>query len=395
MADERGLHETIVMPDYKNGSIVNLMSSILRSYGASSQYNPLRFLSADELRQYRNVVLIVIDGFGNEFLSVHGGKSIFAEYNRGAMTAVFPATTASGITTFLTGVAPQQHAITGWFMYLKEMGIVTKILPYVTRSEDILLKSEFRNFYHEKSLFQRIEIDSHYVIHSHHIDSRYTHATTMNANKVAYHTLTDMVQKMREVITSSHKKKFICAYWPDLDAYSHSYGTESVETLQHFETLNAHVTSFIESIKKTNTLVLITSDHGLVDADESRIIRLREHQDLAQTLVLPLCGEPRAAYCYVHPEGASVFEKYVEEQLSAYCTLHKARALIEKNYFGLFEPNPSLYDRIGDYVLIMKKNYVLKDTVVGEKEYSLKAYHGGMSREEMYVPLVVIDCERA
>lgn len=394
MGDERRPRETIVMPNYKNGSIVNLMSSILRSYGADSLYNPLPFLPADELRQYRNVVLIVIDGLGNEFLSAHGGKSIFAEYSRGGMTAVFPATTASGITTFLTGVAPQQHAITGWFMYLKEMGMVTKILPYVTRSEDMLLKSDFRTFYHEKSLFQRIEIDSHYVIHSHHIDSRYTHATTMNANKVAYHTLTDMAQKMREVITNSHNKKFICAYWPDFDAYSHSYGTESVETLQHFETLNAHMTSFVESIKKTNTMVLITSDHGLIDVDESQIIRLKEHQDLAQTLVLPLCGEPRAVYCYVHPERVSVFEKYVKEQLSAYCTVHKARTLIEKNYFGLFEPNPSLYDRIGDYVLIMKENYVLKDTVVGEKEYSLKAYHGGMSREEMYVPLVVIDCER-
>lgn len=380
------------MPNYKNGSIVNLMSSILRSYGADSQYDPLPVLSADELRKYRNVVLIVIDGLGNEFLSKHGKKSLFMKYAKGTMTSVFPATTATGVTTFLTGVAPQQHAITGWFMYLKEMGMVTKILPYVTRSEDILLKSAFRNFYHVKSLFQQIEIDSHYVIHSHHIDSRYTHATTMNANKVPYHTLTDMVQKMREVITCSNKKKFICAYWPDFDAYSHSYGTESMETRQHFETLNACMTSFVESIKKTNTVVLITADHGLVNADESHIIRLKDHRDLAQTLVLPLCGEPRVAYCYVHPERVTAFEKYVEEQLSAYCTQYKARNLVEENYFGLFEPNPLLYDRIGDYVLIMKGHYVLKDTIVGEKEYSLKAYHGGMSREEMYVPLIVIDC---
>lgn len=394
MGQERQSRAITVMPNYKNSSIVNLMSSILRSYRADAQYDPLPFLSADELRQYRNVVLIVIDGLGNEFLTAHGKKSIFSAYNRGAITSVFPATTASGITTFLTSVAPQQHAITGWFMYLKEMGLVTKILPYVTRSESMLIKSDFRTFYREKSLFQRIEIDSHYVIHSHHIDSRYTHATTMNAKKVAYHTLTDMVQKLREVIVSSHNKNFICAYWPDLDAYCHSYGTESIETLQHLETLNAHITSFVESLKNTSTIVLITSDHGLVDADEAQIIRLREHQSFAQTLVLPLCGEPRAVYCYVHPERVSVFETYVKERLSKYCTVHKSRALVERNYFGLFEPNPSLYDRIGDYILIMKENYVLKDTVVGEKEYSLKAYHGGMSREEMYVPLIVIDCER-
>jgi len=391
MSHNRGPRETVVMPNYKNGSIVNLMSSVLQSYGADSRYHPLPVLPADELRQYRNVVLIVIDGLGDEFLAAHGRKSIFAKYRRGKMTSVFPATTASGITTFLTGVAPQQHAITGWFMYLKEMGMVMKILPYVTRSEEICLKSAFRNFYHEKSVFQQIDADSHYVIHSHHIDSQYTEAMTVNAKRVAYHTLTDMVQKMREVVTGRKSKKFVSAYWPDLDAYSHSYGTESVEAVQHFETLNTHITSFVESIRKTNTMVLITSDHGLIDADESKVIRLKEHQDLARTLVLPLCGEPRAVYCYVHPERVATFEKYIEEHLSDYCTQYRAQTLVAKNYFGLFEPNPSLSDRIGDYILIMRENYVLKDTIVGEREYSLKAYHGGMTKEEMYVPLVVMD----
>ena len=48
--------------------------------------------------------------------------TILSENLIGSMTSVFPATTASAITTFATGLAPQQHAFTGWFMFLKEIG---------------------------------------------------------------------------------------------------------------------------------------------------------------------------------------------------------------------------------------------------------------------------------
>ncbi len=53
-----------------------------------------------------------------------GGSSIV-----NLMASIFPATTATAVTTFLTGTAPQQHGITGWFMYLREPAA----LPYRPR----------------------------------------------------------------------------------------------------------------------------------------------------------------------------------------------------------------------------------------------------------------------
>ncbi|MFZ5955539.1 MAG: hypothetical protein ACOYT4_03865 [Nanoarchaeota archaeon] len=35
--------------------------------------------------------------------------------------------------TFLTGVAPQQHACTGWYMNLKELGTVSILLRSLSR----------------------------------------------------------------------------------------------------------------------------------------------------------------------------------------------------------------------------------------------------------------------
>ena len=73
------------------------------------------------------------------------------------------------------------------------------------------------------------------------------------------------------------------------------------------------------------------------------------------------------------------------------CELHKSEHLIEKGYFGLYDENPKLRDRIGDYILLMKENYVLHDWVLGEKEFQFTGYHGNLTPEEMYVPFIKLD----
>ncbi len=119
--------KNIYLPNYKDGSIVNLMSSIAQSFGGKTLYRPLKLLAPKELKNSKNVVLIVIDGLGFEYFRKR--KSFLKNYLVGPITSVFLPTTVSAITTFLTGVAPQQHAFTGWFMFLKEAGMVTKVFP--------------------------------------------------------------------------------------------------------------------------------------------------------------------------------------------------------------------------------------------------------------------------
>ena len=45
--------------------------------------------------------------------------------------------TATAITTFMTGLAPQQHGLTGWHVYLKELGCVTAVLPTIVRPSPV------------------------------------------------------------------------------------------------------------------------------------------------------------------------------------------------------------------------------------------------------------------
>lgn len=382
-----------VIPDYQGGSIVNLMASLMTCLGGKSLYAPLRSLAPEEMRQYENIVLMIIDGLGQEFLSEYGQQSIFVKHQRDTMTSVFPATTATAVTTFLTGLAPQQHAITGWFMYLKEMGVAAAILPFIARfgggpfgKLGIMPKI----IMDKTPLFDKIGADSYYVIHDDLVDSDYTRAFAGSAQPVGFQGLDDMLFRIQDIITSHHHKKYIYAYWPALDSVCHRHGTTSAEAQQHFADLTKAIPEFVDSVKGTSTLLLITADHGLVDTLPEQTIKVSDHPDFVDTLTLPICGEPRVAYCYVRPAKVERFESYVQTKFKDACVMHRAQDLVDENYFGLFGPHPRLLDRIGDYVLVMKDNYVIRDFVLGEKEFYFTGYHGGMSKAEMLVPLIVL-----
>jgi hypothetical protein len=49
-----------------------------------------------------------------------------------------------------------------------------------------------------------------------------------------------------------------------------------------------------------------------------------------------------------------------------------------------------LRERVGDYTLVMKANWTIKDWLPGEKHHTVIGVHGGVTEAEMMVPLVVV-----
>jgi hypothetical protein len=78
--------------------------------------------------------------------------------------------------------------------------------------------------------------------------------------------------------------------------------------------------------------------------------------------------------------------------MNKYCYILKTKDIINKNYLGLFKPHKKLLNRLGDYALVCKKNYRIKDHLSRKsKKKEFVAHHGGLSEDEMYVPLIVMD----
>lgn len=384
----------MIKPNYKNGSIVNLVSSIKKALGGKSKYKPLKDFDISHLSN-KNIVLIVIDGLGYNYLKTYGKNSFLYKNLKGKMTSVFPATTVAAMTTFSTGFAPQQHALTGWFMFLKEIGMVLRILSFTSRAGDLKLGAggiEYNDIYNVKSFCEDLKITSAVVMDREYIGSSYTCLSNRGAKRIPFSNLSGFFRQIKKALSVGTERKYVLAYWAKLDSLCHKGGTKSREARKHFDELDNKIRLLTGGLRNQNTTIIVTADHGLIDTNEkSKVIELKKHPQFVETLAMPLTGEPRVVYCYVRPQKVKQFETYVRTNFGKCCEIYKSDELIKNNYFGLYKQNPKLKDRIGDYVLIMKDNYIMKDFVLGEKRKIDIGHHGGVSEEEMFVPLVVIE----
>jgi type I phosphodiesterase/nucleotide pyrophosphatase len=379
------------MPDYCGGSIVNLMSSIAQAFEAAAElYPPLRALPPESLRN-RNIVLLVIDGLGHDNLITHCRNGALARHLQDRITSVFPPTTATAVTTFLTGTAPQQHGVTGWFTYFREIAAVLAVLPYQPRHGSPVPKVPARVLLDHVPVFDRLKARSHVVAPNRIVYSEFNAAHNGRAQPHGFATLAQMFETIAYIVRTPGERNYLYAYWPELDRLAHEHGIASREALAHLAELDRAFGSLLAEISGTSTTVIVTADHGFIDARTDQAVELATHPQLARMLSLPLCGERRAAYCYVHANERQRFVEYVAAHLAEYADLKDSRYLIEAGYFGLGPPHARLQERIGDYTLIMKDRSVIKDWLPGEPRYAQIGVHGGMCPQEMYVPLIVAE----
>ncbi len=385
----------MILPDYHGASIVNLMQSIVAGLGygdRSHDYAPLTLAAPEIFADSRKVVLLVIDGLGHDFLLETARDGAMHAHLRGSMTSVFPSTTATAITTFLTGCAPRQHALTGWYMWFKELGLVAAPLPFTTRAGGVSLAGtgvDARRLFASRPLADSLDTRCFIVQRRDLVDSSYTRAFQGKAEVRGYRSLAGFFDVVREIV-NSHDSCFVYAYWPQLDALCHGFGVDSDNSRAHLRQIDARFGDFLDAAQGSGAAVVLTADHGFVDTTAETRLQLGDHPRLADTLVLPLCGEGRAVYCYVDPAKRALFEAYIAEELGECCTAVTKEELLAGEYFGLGESHPRLAERIGHYALLMKDNFVLRDHLMGERERPVHVgVHGGTSAAEMYVPLVL------
>lgn len=381
-------------PNYRGASIVNLMASIGQACGAQGPwlYPSLRALPPAELEGYRNIVLWVVDGLGYDYLAERAHDSAMASYLRGWITSVFPATTASAVTSFFTGLAPQQHGLTGWFVYFKELGSVIAPLPFEPRFAGQALDGlgiDPREVFTQPPLFDRIQRPSYVVVPQNLTRSAYNCAHSGSATVAGYGSLSQFARAVEGAVTGDTRSKYIYAYWPKLDAKAHEHGISSRVVARHFVQLDAVFQRLLDALADTDTLLLVTADHGFVDVGPSRTIDVEAHPRFYQALSMPLTGDKRVAYCYVRSRAAAEAVDYARNALGDVAELWPSEALIDEELFGYGEPHPRLSERIGDYALVMRDGYAIGDRVLGERPHTQIGMHSGVSAAEMYVPLVV------
>ncbi|MBN2228336.1 MAG: alkaline phosphatase family protein [Candidatus Thorarchaeota archaeon] len=381
----------LVKPDYSN-SIVNLMSSIVQSSGVNSPYSPLEILPPNDLEDIDNILLIAIDGLGYNYLKKTGSQTFMKHHLKDSITSVFPPSTGSAMSSIYIGLAPQQHTLVGWWVYLREYGIVSRILPFSNVVDYNVFGTNIAHVIDTNPLPPSMNRDNHIFLRKQIVDSTFTRHVVQSANRVGYTDIDDFFQSIKRTISTPTSNQYLLAYWPQLDEINHLLGPSCHEASEHLVEIDSRLQMLVEDLKGTNTKIIITSDHGFNDVPKENQILTQDYPEFTDSLILPLCGDTRSAFCYIRPKRTHEFEKYVERNLSDICDLFVSEDLIAQHWFGQHTMNPKLPSRVGDYTLICKENFAIINSYPGIETPNLLGHHGGSSSDEMLVPLIVYDC---
>ena len=379
-------------PDYSGAGLVNLIASLSQARGGPARHPPLEQLPPAELSAARNLVLLIVDGLGDLYLSRRGAGGELERRRRGAMTSVFPSTTASAITTSYTGCAPLEHGLTGWFAYFGAAGCVAAPLPFRSRGDYQPLERRGvgpEAVYASASLFDSLPARSVVVSPREIIDSEYNQHHCGRAERRAYDDLDGLVRETEAAVKSGSERKFVYAYWPMYDTVSHVHGAESEQAAQQFAAIDAAFGTLLARLAGTETVVVATADHGFIDCPPGSALQLEHGPGLSALLRYPLCGERRIAYCHVQEGRVKEFMARAAEWLDGRAEVRESRALLDEGWFGTGAAHPRIGERIGDVSLVMNDRFTIKDWTPGEPRHLHIGNHGGASAEEMMIPLVV------
>jgi hypothetical protein len=375
-------------PDYSGGSLVNLIASIVAARGGKPLHAPLANVPAGELGDARNIVLLIVDGLGDNYLLRRGAGGELARRRRAALTSVFPSTTASAITTSYTGRTPLEHGLTGWFTYFGEAGCVSAALPFRSRGDYLPLARRGvtpEQIYVSSSVFEQLPVQSVVVTYRDIIDSEYNVRHCRGAQRIAYETLEELVSGIEAAVKSGDARKFVYAYWPVYDMVSHRHGAGGDEAFAELSKIDAAFGELLARLAGTESVVIATADHGFIDVAPEASLELPS--SLARQLRFPLCGERRVAYCHVHDPAR--FIQKAKEWLGERADVMPSHRLVDEGWFGPGAPHPRFAERIGDVALVMRERYAVKDWAPGESRHLHIGNHGGTSEDEMLIPLIM------
>lgn len=384
-----------IVPDYGAGGLFGLVAAIGDFLDGQAWRVPGEAHEPGARGEAEVLVFILIDGLGDDFLRRFGEGSALLERRLKRITSVFPSTTASAVTTVLTGLAPTTHGLTGWFVHDRRFGGVIAPLPMARRAggpvRGLLPLSRLFPY---RTLFQRRRRPSVFIAPQHLAHSPFSQRHSRGARVIAYRTLPDMTDAIaaQAVALRAAGGGYVHAYYPVFDALSHAYGCQSSRVVSEFARIDAAFGALVARLAGSGVRVVVSADHGFIDSPEGRLVHLDRHPEANAMLASPLFGERRAAYCEVRRGAEADFAAFAREALAGKAVLVPSAELVASGLFGPGAAHRRLCERIGTQALLMEPGWTIRDRVPGEKNHPMLGVHGGLTPSEMWVPLIYARC---
>jgi predicted AlkP superfamily pyrophosphatase or phosphodiesterase len=213
-------------------------------------------------------------------------------------------------------------------------------------------------------------------------------------------TLPEGLVNLQQQVSKSSGPAYFFFYFDKIDALAHTYGPASAQT-------EAEITTFLfcmeqllmQPLLKTarNTLLVVTADHGQIETDPQTAIylnlepRLKGLQRYLRTNqqgeILVPGGSPRDLFLYVKDIWLDHAVRFLSERLGDKAAIWKTQDLIDQGYFGPPPFSPFFQERVGNLVILPNAYESIWWYEKGKFEQKFYGYHGGLTPQEMEIPV--------
>jgi hypothetical protein len=368
--------ESPVLPGYGRSTLADLSESLLASLAVPGAANALGLPSVSL------ACLLVVDGLGWDQLRAHRAAAPFLSglAETGCwLTAGFPATTVTSLSSLGTACPPGQHGLLGYQVRAPSTGQLLNALRWDKAVDP-------RQWQPKATIFERTAaagVGAFRIASGAFRHSGLSEAAMRGADYRAAETAGGLVARTAAAL-AEQPRALAMVYTGDLDATGHALGCTSAawrHQLRHIDLLAEQLAGAIPA----GTALYITADHGMVDvppdcrADADAVPGLRQGVAL-------LGGEPRARHVYARPGAATDVLAAWRETLGDAAWIASREEAIEAGWFGPVDSRVT--DRIGDVIAAARGPSAVVATVTEQRESALIGMHGSLTAGDQRVPLL-------
>ncbi|MCR5253037.1 MAG: alkaline phosphatase family protein [Treponema sp.] len=364
----------ITTPDYNN-CIVNFSNSILKFYGLKPNHPTMTAVDRILAKNFRNVVVIILDGLGMDTINHHLQPDDFLRRNlKAGITSVFPSSTTPGLTSFETAKMPIEHGWLGETMFFRQEYKIVNCFDNTLKDS-----SEPAGFFYLAD----------YYLPNEKMDEKLSKIGKVQVNRISpigknpFAKIDSIVARVKRVC-SSKWKTFTFAYCDEPFVTMKEKGAYHPDNTQLVKILNEKMEVLSNSL--TDSAILITSTHGITDVEN---IMLSKDKEIVEMLQFPISMESRAVSFYVKPEFKDDFRQKFEAKYGKDFILYSKDEVDQKKLFGAGEPNQNITG-IGDFIAIATEE---KAFIWDENSPSKICACGGLTDKEVSVPLIIVEKE--
>jgi len=326
------------------------------------------------------------------------------------ITAQFPSTTAAHVTTIHTGQPVGQSGVLEWQYYEPQFDaiIVPLLHSYAgTTERDTLPPSPpAESLYPRRTLYHQLAdhgvlsyVFQHYAL----TRSTYSRIILQGADVRPYHTLPEALTNLADVaLTRRDRPAYLFLYFGGVDTTGHTYGPAAAQ-------LEAEIDAWLTSLDRLlwrrlaghvdDCLLMLTADHGLVEVDPATTIYLNREDRFAGLehllrrnrrgeLLVP-AGSCRDMFLYVHDHALDQACAWLGRELAGRAEVWRLQDLIDRGIFGPEPVSDTFLARAGNLVILPYRGESVWWYERGRFEQNYYGHHGGLTREEMEIPLLL------